>query len=50
MKATLLEQFGSPQGVIKKPISDSRVKKLMKKKRQKKYGKKYGLQDKQTPN
>jgi hypothetical protein len=36
MKATLLEQFGSKQGVKKKTISDARVQKLLKKKRLKK--------------
>ncbi len=46
MKTTLLEQFGSPQGVIKKPISQTGVQKLLKKKERKKIGKKNAIQDK----
>jgi hypothetical protein len=41
MKAVLLEQFGSKQGIKKKVISDSRIQKILKKKRQKKFEARY---------
>lgn len=39
MKATLLEQFGSKQGIKKKQPSQVRIQKMLKKKRLKKAGK-----------
>jgi hypothetical protein len=44
MKKTLFEQFGRPQGILKKPISETRIQKLLKKKRQKKFRKNDGIQ------
>jgi hypothetical protein len=38
MKATLIEQFGSKQGIKKKTLSQTRLNKLMLKKSKKKNG------------